>query len=151
MSFCCLAIGSHINKALFGTNNGTIVLYDTFSRKFKVKKLSVKSIVHVVIYENSGYVLTSDQKVHVINMNLNRLEEINTFSTVNENKLHEKVTNFELVDSDVWTFGSELKLYDQEVDESQQHNKRQMEKTYSWRLVSLKNQSGNKQLEQRIC
>jgi len=49
LSFCCISIGSEINKVLFGTNNGNIVLYDMFSHNFKIKKISAHPIIKVQI------------------------------------------------------------------------------------------------------
>lgn len=39
-----------MNKVLFGTNNGNIVLYDAFSHQYKIKKISSKPIVNVEIF-----------------------------------------------------------------------------------------------------
>ncbi len=82
LSLCCFSIGSEQSKVLFGTNNGNIVLYDTFSHNFKIKRISPHSIVKVHIFGNEGFALTEDQKIIIVN--LIKMEEINIFSTVNE-------------------------------------------------------------------
>lgn len=47
-----MAIGYETNKILFGTNNGNILLYDSFSHQSKMKKISSKPIVNVKILGN---------------------------------------------------------------------------------------------------
>lgn len=47
-----MTIGHRIRKILFGTNNGNVVLYDTFSHQYKLKKVSSKPIVNVKICDN---------------------------------------------------------------------------------------------------
>ena len=44
-----MSIGYHLNKILFGTNNGYVILYDKFSQKYIMKKISSNSIVRVII------------------------------------------------------------------------------------------------------
>lgn len=81
-----MSIGYDIDKILFGTNNGNVVLYDTFSHKYKIKRISSKPIVNVKISGAEGFALTQDQKIVVLN--LIKLEENNTFTTINDDKLH---------------------------------------------------------------
>ncbi len=53
---------------MFGTNNGNVILYDTFSHQYKIKKISSQSIVNVQIYGTEGFVLTQDQKIIILNL-----------------------------------------------------------------------------------
>jgi hypothetical protein len=46
-ALACMSIGPHLNKVLFGTNNGNVILYDKFSQKYKMKRVSSHSIVKV--------------------------------------------------------------------------------------------------------
>jgi hypothetical protein len=68
LSLCCMTIGYSMNKILFGTNNGNIVLYDTFSHQYKIKKISSKPIINVKISGNEGFALTQDQKIIILNL-----------------------------------------------------------------------------------
>ena len=63
-----MTIGHGMNKILFGTNNGNIILYDTFSHQYKIKKISSKPIVNVKILNNEGFALTQDQKIIILNL-----------------------------------------------------------------------------------
>ena len=44
LSLCCFAVSSELNKALFGTVKGVIVIYDLFSHLSKVKKVANSQI-----------------------------------------------------------------------------------------------------------
>ena len=84
---------------------------------------------------NLAYMLTIDEKLIVYD--LIKVEEVQHLSVKNENKLHEKIKNFEINKNIIYFYGTEVRSYHQYVDEKIFHEKRMMQTIYKWRLDKL--------------
>lgn len=66
-----------------------------------------------------------------------RDEEIQVVSVKNEEKLHDKVRKFAIDDGKIVGYGTCIRVYEQFIDESLEHEKFKMENTYTWRINKL--------------
>jgi hypothetical protein len=92
LSLSCLSVGVELNKIVFGTIRGVIIIYDMFSHLFKVKKVAGAQITQIRVVGSEAYVLTMDEKL--ILFDLVKAEEVQHLNVRNETKLHEKVKRF---------------------------------------------------------
>lgn len=49
LSLCYICVSSELNKAVLGTIKGTIIIYDLFSKQYKLKKISNQQILQIQI------------------------------------------------------------------------------------------------------
>lgn len=82
ISFSCIYVSSELNKALLGTIKGTLIIYDLFTRQYKMKKLSTCTILQIKVYEERGYILYENQKLIIYD--ILRDEEIQALNVRND-------------------------------------------------------------------
>jgi hypothetical protein len=63
LSLSCLSVGLELNKIVFGTIRGVIIIYDMFSHLFKVKKVSSSQISQIRVVGSEAYILTLEEKL----------------------------------------------------------------------------------------
>lgn len=81
LSLSCLSVGLELNKIVFGTIRGIIIIYDMFSHLFKVKKISNSQISQIKVIGSLAYILTMDEKLIIYD--LVKVEEIQHLSIKN--------------------------------------------------------------------
>jgi hypothetical protein len=148
LSLSCLAVGLELNKIVFGTIRGIIIIYDMFSHLFKVKKVAAAQISQIRVVGSTAYVLSLDEKLIVFD--LVKAEEIQHLNVRNESKLHEKVKRFELSRNVLYFYGTEVRSYTQYVDERLLHERRKMQTIYKWRLDKLFREEASFKKEKRL-
>lgn len=124
LSLCCLSVSLSESLIMFGTVKGIIAVYEMFSHKFRLKKIGSQQIVQVAIVKGIGYALTIDYRLLIYD--LAQLEEIQSLSVRNEEKLHERISRFEFHHQQLCLFGTEARLYEQYVEEAVHHEHRKM-------------------------
>lgn len=114
MSLSCVSLSTQSNKALIGTIKGILIVYDLFSHHYKLRKVCYDAILKIHLNGDHAYLLTSKQKVIVYDIIRN--EQIQVINVRNEERLHEKVTNFELKKDKIVCYGTCIRLFVEVVD-----------------------------------
>jgi CRISPR/Cas system-associated protein endoribonuclease Cas2 len=112
-----------------------LIIFDQLSTKSKQKKISTSTVNEIKIDEEHSYIFCANEKIVIYDIIRN--EEIQALNVKNEEKLHEKVRKFILYEGNIITYGTYIRVFDQFVDESLQHEKRKMKTIYTWRLNKL--------------
>lgn len=55
----------------------------------------------------------------------------------NEEKLHDKVKSFQISEGKIYCYGNCIRVFEEFIDESLEHEKFKMENTYKWRINKL--------------
>ena len=79
--------------------------------------------------------LTGNQKIIIYD--IIRSEEIQVLNVRNEERLHEKIMNFELNKNQIHCYGTCIRVFEEVIDASMQHEKLKMTNMYTWRLNKL--------------
>jgi glutamine amidotransferase-like uncharacterized protein len=92
-----MAVSKPKKKIVFGTVGGTIYFFDSLTKSITLThKVSSKGIVSVIFDDNCSQALIFSINEVLTVYDTNKLEEIQVLSVKNEDRLHERATNFNL-------------------------------------------------------